>query len=323
MGPASPHRVAYTALELLLAFTILAIVVGLLFPALHKIREAHNRVVCTNNLKHIGAGFHQYHELHGHLPTGGKHQCQPPYHPLMPAERRMFCDGISAEDPRVLGPYMGPWPTGSTLAEQRQEWSWPYHVLPFVEQNELFKNPDASIFPRTALALFHCPTRRPSTLYNEHATIDYAGCAGTNGSNGVIVAYGLPPVAFVQIADGLSSTILVAEKRLKHDRFGHSVDDRLGWATPGWSSEIERRATQDPDRPEGDCGPSPDIRLTDATIFPDIDSPLGQFGSSHQAGVNTLFADGSVRYIRFQPNPSAFQRLCTRSEGAKASPNDL
>jgi prepilin-type N-terminal cleavage/methylation domain-containing protein/prepilin-type processing-associated H-X9-DG protein len=320
------RRYGYTLLEVLLAITLIVIIVGLLFPAFHKIREASFRMACTNNLKMMGAGFHQYHEHFGYLPDGGKNQCQLPYHPLMPIATQRRCDETHTNPADLYGtdgPFAGPWSTATTLAERRQEWSWPYQILPFVDERALHQNADDNVLSRTPLALYHCPTRRSATLYNEHATIDYAGSAGTNGLNGIIVPHGSTPVTFKMIPDGLASTIMVAEKRLKRDRFGVSVDDRRGWAAPGWSFEIQRQAAHDLDRPADDVGPSPDIHQTNPTIFPDLDSPLRQFGSAHQAGVNALFADGSVRYIRFNPNPGAFQRFCTRNDGLAVSQNEL
>jgi hypothetical protein len=118
---------------------------------------------------------------------------------------------------------------------------------------------------------------------------------------------------------------MLGEKRMKTDRFGRTGDDNESWAQPGWDSEIYRLAAPDPDRPRTDRGPSPDIRKTTIPPFTtnNINAGLHQFGSSHPAGVNVVLGDGSVRHIRFNPDPTAFQRFCIRNDGATVNANNF
>jgi Protein of unknown function (DUF1559) len=170
---------------------------------------------------------------------------------------------------------------------------------------------------RTAITIYNCPARRPARLFNNHATIDYAGCAGT-GTDGMVVRHGTGPITFDAVTDGISHTVMLGEKRLKKDQFGISGDDNKGWAAPGWDTEIYRLAASDPDRPSTDRGPSRDIVQTTAPPFSaeTTNAGLSQFGSSHVAGVNLVLGDGSVRHIRFNPDPILFQRFCVRNDGA-------
>ena len=213
----------FTLVELLVVIAIIGILIALLLPAVQAAREAARRLQCSNHLKQIALAFHNYHDVHRTLPDGGKNACDSPAHPGA---------SCSSGATHTWSPY------------NRGEWSWTYQILPFLEQENVYDNSSNTTVYRTVIQTYYCPTRRPARLYNNVAKIDYAVCAGSNGSDGAIKRRGAGNTQFAHITDGTSNTLLLGGKQLNPERLGSTYDDNEPYVAPGWDSEIFRYGSQ-------------------------------------------------------------------------------
>ena len=320
MRSSPSRRLAFTLIELLVVIAIIAILIGLLLPAVQKVREAAARAQCSNNLKQIGLAFHNYHDANGHLPNGGKDGCDTPRHPHLVSS----CSGWSS------APYYLPNSAHPTAAVYRDEYSWAYHILPYVEQDNVHRHRTRNVVRRTPVKIYFCPSRRQPVAFGNEAKIDYAGNGGagtgsgsgvnSNRNSGVVVQTGKGRVTLTTISDGTSNTIMAGEKRLKLDRQNKATGDNESYVDAGWDTDVIRYSLTDPDTGNS-WGPNPDVKRTATPPWSTLDQASRQFGSSHASGCNFVMGDGSVRHVRFNPNRTQFRRLTHRADGAVVNPD--
>jgi prepilin-type N-terminal cleavage/methylation domain-containing protein len=315
--PSQLARRAFTLIELLVVIAIMAALIGLLLPAVQKVREAANRISCQNNLKQMGLAFHGYHNVSQSLPPG--------YAASLP-----YVDGAVDTAPG---------------------WGWAAFLLPYIEQDNIYgqlnlgqpvQNSPAA---QTMVKLFLCPSDLtppgafpvPDGFGNtvcQAAPTSYAACCGndasdTTGFSGNGVFYRNSRTRISDVKDGTSNTLLVGERA-------------WGKANGAWAGAIPGgvllRGQYNPCQPNipGAWYPSSTIALAHAHLNnalqdPDGSAGMDDFGSFHTGGSFFLFADGSVHFLRSisADNPDGsytadgliFQALATRA-GGEVVPGD-
>ncbi len=345
------RRRAFSLIELLVVIAIIAILIGLLLPAVQKIRSTAERMRCVNNLKQIGLALHGYHDLNGYLPSALR-------------------EGI------VL-------PSGGTAPPLDYPWiSWMVRILPFVEQDAMYGNMQAAFAQQaathtaqypwdnpphmglsTVMSLYKCPSdsREYTTAYIPPGpdntfplTVAFHSYPGVNGRNlrtydGMI--YWNSFVKFTDVTDGLSNTLMVGERPPSSDMiFGWwyagagQYDDAFNPLRNTGSGDISLGAEefniQGNFLPElNACPVGPYLYGQMVTASGQAVAPLGaapgqypntpsinnpcdmfHFWSLHSGGSNFLFGDGAVRFVTYDTPATLMTALSTRAGGEPVSP---
>jgi prepilin-type N-terminal cleavage/methylation domain-containing protein/prepilin-type processing-associated H-X9-DG protein len=292
-------RKGFTLIELLVVIAIIAVLIGLVIPAVQKVREAANRTSCTNNLKQLGLALHSFHDTRKKFPPG-------------------YTDG--------------PFPPYITKPVSH---GWAPYILPFIEQKPLFDlyRWDVQIFdplnqPAVAkhVQVFQCPSTPEQDRVMTFAPFDWGG-KGACGD--YAPAFSVDPILVEQrwisrpadyrgvfmpnamtrltdITDGPTYTILLTEVagRPRQWRAGRPGDDQKisggPWAGFKTGITLQGSSRDDQMRP-GPCA----INCTnDHEVY-----------SFHPGGANAVFADGSVRFLSSDMSIQVLAALITRAGG--------
>jgi prepilin-type N-terminal cleavage/methylation domain-containing protein/prepilin-type processing-associated H-X9-DG protein len=342
----------FNLVELLVVISIIAVLIGLLLPAVQKVRAAAARAQCQNNLKQIGVALHNYE---------GVNKCFPP-----------SCLIKNPTYPPIPGTVGGlNYPDGLLVGSPG--WGWGVYLLPFLEQDNLYRqynltepcwSPVNAVPAGTKVSVFLCPgatggsdgffiqapgfddrhgvdmTRSDgSKLFFAHS--HYVTNAGVNQPWGRSTPYcvnfdvpepvpGAPPdvingpfypnskTTVARVTDGLSNTVFVGERS--------SFLSNSTWVGVVPNSVVVPRLDQYPWPSENNgatdivgCHSGPDVHDHPQVIIHAPNNPFGHtdemWGQHDAPGCNVLFGDGSVRFVGAFINPNTWVALSTMNGG--------
>jgi prepilin-type N-terminal cleavage/methylation domain-containing protein/prepilin-type processing-associated H-X9-DG protein len=326
MPPSPARRPAFTLIELLVVIAIIAVLIGLLLPAVQKVREAAARAKCANNLKQLGLALHAYHDANGTLPAARPYS--QPANPPSGVTGSFTTAGWTIPLP----------PTYDSFG------SWIFRSLPYLEQGnaptQFFSSTSATLAPNyynlaaIQFAVLSCPSDGQAggagatgSGYTSYAGVtgndewNERGYVGSNARNGIFAVntwwYTYTRVkgrSLISVTDGLSNTLMVGERPpalnvaagdpviaawLANDFYtllaipNNETAWRPGCATP---------AEFGPDTPTNRCAPM-------------------HYWSPHPGGANFLLGDGSVRYFSYGATLTTIRPMASAT-GGEVVPGD-
>ena len=310
------QRHAFTLIELLVVIAIIAVLIGLLLPAVQKVREAASRAKCSNNLKQFGLALHGYHDVTGTFPAGQENY-------------------IAQNSARPL------WNRAC----------WWHRLLPYVEQDNLYRLLDAymSRTPappyitfavngvggspsapgrNTVVPVSNCPSdptgvKIRTVAGNEQGFHgNYVLCAGStffnpssspNGANLNGLFYPFSRTRLADVTDGTTNTLMAGEILVVTDTTAHDLRGRYYNA---WQGNVLFSTLYPPNTGVGDrssyCIHTPPRAPCQSLTATNV---VQSARSAHAQGANFLLADGSVRFVQNGINLATYQALGTRSGG--------
>ena len=326
------QRRGVTLIELLVVIAIIAILIGLLLPAVQKVREAAARAQCANSLKQMGLALHNYHDTKGSFPAGVISQLRDPTWRMPPGNCNAFPDD--------LGP----------------GWGLFALMLPEIEQDNLYKSinfnlsvadPANAAARRTPVKTYLCPsdagfhlvsattcgsppqaanTPRPLT---DGAMCSYVGCLGGGDANNPDPNFGCyeyqpfngvfhrnSKVRVADVTDGTSNTIGIGERS---STFVEAI-----WAGLVPTGEMVYNQSSPPPQFDRSLNqpcqnwrpPITAVVVHGRQFVPNaFNGSPASFHAAHTNGSNFVFTDGSCHFISSGVQLTVFRALCTRNNG--------
>jgi prepilin-type N-terminal cleavage/methylation domain-containing protein/prepilin-type processing-associated H-X9-DG protein len=302
----------FTLIELLVVIAIIAVLIGLLLPAVQKVREAAMRSQCQNNLKQVALALQNYHGAYGMFPVG--------------QWNRFYTNDM-------------PWCRGC----------WVHFVLPYMEQDNLFKLFQASSSANgwallstkkdTLVKNLVCPSdpNSPKTQTRDGNTTtagvwevqglhtNYVVCAGStpytsNGLNMNGMFYVQSTTRIEQVKDGTSNTLMLSEICVSPDKTANDLRGRYSnsWEGNNWFTTYNPPNTSVPDCQSYQGQSIPTAPITNSGAG---SGSLAVYARSYHNGlVNAALADGSVRSITNSVDATVYRALGTMAGGEPVSP---
>jgi prepilin-type N-terminal cleavage/methylation domain-containing protein/prepilin-type processing-associated H-X9-DG protein len=334
-------RAGFTLVELLVVIAIIGVLVALLLPAVQAAREAARRSQCSNNLKQIAIGGHNFHDTYNKFPYG-----------------ILRNDGnFPPDDPRLIFPNF---PATSTP----RRYALMHQLLPYIEQDNLWQKWDHFVygnnerfpatpagvrfapgsFSNTVVKTLICPSNpqgplsqpNPGTPPGQYFITSYFGNSGTRsyprvvnpatqpqsrpslwGFQGDGMFYRNKAFKMADVLDGTSNTLFFGERHIYDPVFDTStaINDKIadwGWVWFGGEADAH-------------LGTSVPINyrlprsfLTNPSQI-EFEDRLNAYGSGHPGGANFALVDGSVRFISQTISPLTFKALGTKAGGETVS----
>ncbi|MDO5554443.1 MAG: DUF1559 domain-containing protein [Planctomycetia bacterium] len=349
------RQAGFTLIELLVVIAIIGILIALLLPAVQAARESARRMQCTNNIKQIVLGIHNFEDPRKEIPLG---IYSSPDELVDGEEPKSLDEGFSFQ--AMILPYIEQTPLYDTIQPERQYRNW---LSTYQATNNAGKESLKGVFSEffdlagspaegkvmeggdTVIATYRCPSsllpdHAPAKFavpgYQEvpvkeniigYATSDYKGCGGSDGpnmdevgsNNGVLMknAESQGAITFAAITDGLSNTLMIGESSYAPgSKKGDDVDD--------WPTWIGAQENDEQVRITGELvavinlGPYKKTWWSNDGAGKNAVSDDAAY-SQHAGGANFGLCDGSVRFLSENISQATYNWLHGRNDGHVAS----
>ncbi len=299
LSPISKRR-AFTLIELLVVIAIIAILIGLLLPAVQKVREAANKTTCQNNLKQVGLAMHNFHDSNQAFPMANSPSFNSAFAQILP-----YIEQESLG--RLYNPSLAP---SDTTDADGDGWS-------------------NALVSAQVLKTYRCPSMQPPpTVAAFPGWASYGVCIGNQATafgsstipdNGIFVRYNaaigsVNGINIGAISDGTSSTLMVSEIGFQLKDYLFSSGTYAGLVRGGNTQWVWGYASY--------SFATTGNRMNWKVGTPaDVTTRLSTFRSDHNGGANVLFADGGVRFLRESIDLQTYQAIGSRDGGEVINQN--